>query len=135
MNSVLVVDYDQMLTTLSATCNDSPMCTSTEVTIAYVSGLHCIVPGQVLDRVRKMAEAKQKSVATMLDTKGPEIRTAMLRDHKPIELKVNGITSSHVAQARLLATATTTHHPLRLCPRDRCIKTMTLKYSATMYMY
>jgi pyruvate kinase len=41
---------------------------------------------QVLDRLRAAAEANKTHVALMLDTKGPEIRTAMLRDHKPIEL-------------------------------------------------
>jgi pyruvate kinase len=40
----------------------------------------------VLDRVRTVAEAKRKHVAMMLDTKGPEIRTAMLRDHKNIQI-------------------------------------------------
>ena len=40
----------------------------------------------VLDRVRKVAAAKGVHVATALDTKGPEIRTAMLRDGKDIEL-------------------------------------------------
>jgi len=38
----------------------------------------------VLDRLRKVAAARNSSVALMLDTKGPEVRTAMLRDHKPI---------------------------------------------------
>jgi len=30
---------------------------------------------------------KKSNAATLLDTKGPEIRTAMLRDHKPISLE------------------------------------------------
>ena len=42
----------------------------------------------VLDRVRAVAAAKGKHVATMLDTKGPEIRTAMLRGGGPLELEV-----------------------------------------------
>jgi pyruvate kinase len=41
----------------------------------------------VLDRLRRVAAAKGSWVATMLDTKGPEIRTAMLRGGKDIELK------------------------------------------------
>ncbi len=42
---------------------------------------------EVLDRVRKVAAAKGVYVATMLDTKGPEIRTAMLRDGKDVHIK------------------------------------------------
>ena len=42
--------------------------------------------GEVLARVRKVAAQENKIIATMLDTKGPEIRTAMLRDHQSIEL-------------------------------------------------
>ncbi|GLC60287.1 hypothetical protein PLESTB_001594600 [Pleodorina starrii] len=41
---------------------------------------------QVLDRLRKVAEAKKSFVGFLLDTKGPEIRTAMLRDGKDIQL-------------------------------------------------
>jgi len=43
-------------------------------------------PTQVLDRVRKVAAAKGKHVGLALDTKGPEIRTAMLRGGKDILL-------------------------------------------------
>jgi pyruvate kinase len=43
--------------------------------------------GGVLERVRKVCAAKGVTCATMLDTKGPEIRTAMLRNHKAIELE------------------------------------------------
>jgi hypothetical protein len=43
-------------------------------------------PAQVLDRVRKVAAAKGKHLAMMLDTKGPEIRTAMLRGGKDIQI-------------------------------------------------
>ena len=43
--------------------------------------------GGVLERVRKVCAAKGATCATMLDTKGPEIRTAMLRNHEAIELE------------------------------------------------
>eukprot|EP00983_Pelagomonas_calceolata_P011254 361554-Pelagomonas_calceolata.AAC.4 len=36
---------------------------------------------------RLVCAAKGSTAATLLDTKGPEIRTAMLRDHKPISLE------------------------------------------------
>ncbi|KAL6747625.1 pyruvate kinase [Haematococcus lacustris] len=41
---------------------------------------------EVLDRLRKVAGQRQRRVACLLDTKGPEIRTAMVRDGKPIDL-------------------------------------------------
>jgi len=41
---------------------------------------------EVLERVRKVAAEKGKIVACALDTKGPEIRTAMLKDAKDIML-------------------------------------------------
>ncbi len=44
---------------------------------------------EVLDRVRGVMAAKGSNAAVLLDTKGPEIRTAMLRDHQPIELEAN----------------------------------------------
>ena len=44
---------------------------------------------KVLDRARKVAAEKGSFLAYLLDTKGPEIRTAMLRDHEPIELEAN----------------------------------------------
>lgn len=40
----------------------------------------------VFDRLKGIAAAKDSFVAFMLDTKGPEVRTAMLRDGKDIEL-------------------------------------------------
>ena len=42
---------------------------------------------EVLDRFRKVCEEKKAHCAVLLDTKGPEIRTAMLKDHQPIELE------------------------------------------------
>jgi pyruvate kinase len=41
---------------------------------------------QVLDRFRKVCAEKGSTAAVLLDTKGPEIRTAMLRDGKDIQL-------------------------------------------------
>ncbi|KAG2439977.1 hypothetical protein HXX76_004095 [Chlamydomonas incerta] len=41
---------------------------------------------EVLDRLRKVVETKKRHTAFLLDTKGPEIRTAMLKDGKDIEL-------------------------------------------------
>ena len=43
--------------------------------------------GEVLLRFLRVCDQKGKIAAAMLDTKGPEIRTAMLRDHAPIELE------------------------------------------------
>ncbi|CAG9465389.1 unnamed protein product [Pedinophyceae sp. YPF-701] len=43
--------------------------------------------GQVLERLRKVMASKGSLAATLLDTKGPEIRTAMLKDGKPIDLE------------------------------------------------
>ena len=43
--------------------------------------------GEVIDRLREAFKArKHLQCAIMLDTKGPEIRTGYLEDHKPIEL-------------------------------------------------
>ena len=42
---------------------------------------------KVLDRFRKVCSDKGYTAASLLDTKGPEIRTAMLRDHKAISLE------------------------------------------------
>jgi pyruvate kinase len=41
----------------------------------------------VLRRFRKVTAARGSHAATMLDTKGPEVRTAMLRDGKKILLE------------------------------------------------
>ena len=43
--------------------------------------------GAVMDRVRAVAARENPQLAVLLDTKGPEIRTAMLRDHKAIEIE------------------------------------------------
>eukprot|EP00230_Micromonas_polaris_P007264 CAMPEP_0117639526 /NCGR_PEP_ID=MMETSP0802-20121206/8383_1 /TAXON_ID=38833 /ORGANISM="Micromonas sp., Strain CCMP2099" /LENGTH=355 /DNA_ID=CAMNT_0005444483 /DNA_START=174 /DNA_END=1237 /DNA_ORIENTATION=- len=40
----------------------------------------------VLDRFRKVCAEKKSNCAVLLDTKGPEVRTAMLRNHEPIQL-------------------------------------------------
>lgn len=50
--------------------------------------MHCCCCRQVLDRVRAVAAAKGKHIGCLLDTKGPEIRTAMLKGGENIELKV-----------------------------------------------
>ena len=42
---------------------------------------------KVLDRFRKVCAEKGSNAATLLDTKGPEIRTAMLKDGKNIKLE------------------------------------------------
>jgi pyruvate kinase len=42
---------------------------------------------QVLDRIRKVASERDIKIPVLLDTKGPEIRTAMLKNHEPIDLE------------------------------------------------
>ena len=42
---------------------------------------------EVLERYRKVLAAKKSTAACLLDTKGPEIRTGMLKDHKNISLE------------------------------------------------
>ncbi len=41
---------------------------------------------QGIERVRKIAKELGANIAIMLDTKGPEVRTGELKDHKPVEL-------------------------------------------------
>ena len=45
--------------------------------------------GRVFDTFKKVTHDKGSHAAILLDTKGPEIRTAMLRDHQAIELEAN----------------------------------------------
>jgi pyruvate kinase len=45
--------------------------------------------------VLKERGATQGSCAIMLDTKGPEIRTTKLKDHKPVPLKVGQQVTVH----------------------------------------
>ena len=42
--------------------------------------------GEVFDRLKQVSKAKNSNTAILLDTKGPEIRTAMLKDHRAIDL-------------------------------------------------
>jgi pyruvate kinase len=42
---------------------------------------------EVLERYRKVLAVKKSTAACLLDTKGPEIRTGMLKDHKNISLE------------------------------------------------
>ena len=51
---------------------------------------------KVLDRARKVAAEKGSFLAYLLDTKGPEIRTGMLKDHEPIELEAASPSSSRL---------------------------------------
>ena len=45
--------------------------------------------GQSLDNLREALKLrKDKNCGVMLDTKGPEIRTGLLKDGKPIDLQV-----------------------------------------------
>ena len=41
---------------------------------------------EMLTRVRKAAKAAGRPIAMLLDTKGPEIRTGMLEEHKSVKL-------------------------------------------------
>ena len=46
--------------------------------------------GKSLDNLREaLKQRPDKTCAVMLDTKGPEIRTGLLKDGKPIELQAN----------------------------------------------
>ena len=42
---------------------------------------------EMLKRVRKAAKAAGRPIATLLDTKGPEIRTGLLEGHEPVRLE------------------------------------------------
>lgn len=43
--------------------------------------------GRILEMVRQVEGEGSDPIATILDTKGPEIRTGLLEEHRPVELK------------------------------------------------
>ena len=45
--------------------------------------------GRMLDMIRQVENEGTKPIATLLDTKGPEIRTGLLEDHIPVEIKAD----------------------------------------------
>ena len=45
--------------------------------------------GRMLDLIRQVESEGTKPIATLLDTKGPEIRTGLLEDHMPVEVKAD----------------------------------------------
>jgi pyruvate kinase len=47
--------------------------------------------GRMLEMVRKIEDENNFPIATLLDTKGPEIRTGLLEDHKQVELKADSL--------------------------------------------
>jgi pyruvate kinase len=57
--------------------------------------------GLHLDRVRRLEKELKRPLGTMIDTKGPEIRTGSLKDHLPVVLESGGVitlTSDHLEQ-------------------------------------
>ena len=79
-------------------CTLGPKCWSEEglgalidagLNVARFNFSHGDHPGhqEVLDRFRKVSAEKGSTAAVLLDTKGPEIRTAMLKDGKDIMLE------------------------------------------------
>ncbi len=47
--------------------------------------------GRMLDMVRQIESEGNAPIATILDTKGPEIRTALLEGHQPVELRTDSL--------------------------------------------
>ena len=67
------------------------MCGSLLLSVWQLFASHTLSLSQshlaTLKNIRLASERTKTAVAVMLDTKGPEIRTGFLADHKAIELK------------------------------------------------
>ncbi|PNH03911.1 Pyruvate kinase, partial [Tetrabaena socialis] len=82
---------------------------------------------EVLDRLRKVAAAKKSHVAFLLDTKGPEIRTAMLRGGKDITLEAGQEVTVVAAGEDYVAAAKKSHVAFLLDTKGPEIRTAMLR--------
>ena len=68
---------------------------------------------QALDNVREAVKKTGINCATMLDTKGPEVRTGFLKDHKSVLLKRDQLLEISISAFSI------THARFKLCASGR----------------